>query len=144
MSATTSFQSEVLRHILLNEAIADLGDAAGMPAAATEGFVYICLLTQDPGEAGSIVNEATFGGYARVAVPRGATGWIESGGQIQNISEVDFVQCTDGSETITHFGICKSLTGDDMIFNNILPSPAMVFIEILIRMEVGQLAVNMD
>ena len=80
MGATNSFESEVLRHILLNEAIADIGDAGGLLPSAVDGDVFICLLTGDPGEAGDITNEASWGGYAKVAVPRGAAGWSETNG----------------------------------------------------------------
>ncbi|RLE00378.1 MAG: hypothetical protein DRJ13_08665, partial [Bacteroidetes bacterium] len=108
MGATNSFESEVLRHILLNEAITNLGDAGGLLPSVVPGDVYICLLSQDPGEAGDITNEAAWGGYTRVAVPRGGTGWTEANGQARNFADVNFPECTGGSETDTHFGICKT------------------------------------
>lgn len=129
---------------MLNEAITELGDAGGLLPSVVEGNVYICLLSQDPGEAGAITNEATYGAYARIAVPRGATGWVEAAGQIQNINDLDFPECTGGSETLTHFGICKTLTGDDMIFHGDLPYPFMVSMELQPRYPVGQLAINMN
>jgi len=144
MGATNSFESEVLRHILLNEAIPDLGDVAGLPAAATEGDVYICLLSLDPGEAGDITNEATWGGYARVAVPRGAAGWSEANGVARNFANINFPECTGGSETDTHFGICKTLAGDDMILHSNLPSPLLMSIEVQPQFGPNALEVNLD
>ena len=144
MGATNSFKSEVLRHILLNEAITDLGDAGGLLPSVADGSVYICLLSQDPGDAGDITNEATFGGYARVAVARGAGGWSVADGRALNVANIDFPECTGDSEDLTHFGICKTLAGDDMIYHGALPAQAMVAIEVELRFEPNYLAVNLD
>jgi hypothetical protein len=144
MGATNSFESEVLRLILLNEAIADLGDAAGVQPSAADGNVYICLLTQDPGEDGDITNEAAWGGYARAAVPRGAAGWSEANGKALNFANINFPECTGGSETDTHFGICKTPTGDDMVFHGELPGPLLVSIEVQPQFGPNALAINLD
>jgi len=144
MGATNSFESEVLRHILLNEAIADIGDAGGLLPSAVDGDVFICLLTGDPGEAGDITNEASWGGYARVAVPRGAAGWSETNGQARNFADINFPECTGGSETDTHFGICKTLTGDDMIWHSDLPGPLNMSIEVQPQFGPNTLAINLD
>jgi hypothetical protein len=144
MSATNSFESEVLRHILLNEAILNLGDAGGLLPSVAAGSVYIALFTQGPGEAGSIVNESAFGGYARVAVARGGAGWTEANGQALNAAIISFPICTSGSETITHFGICKTLAGDDLILKAELPSPGLVSIDVQIQFAISTLAVNLD
>lgn len=144
MSATTSFQSEVLRHILLNEAIPNIGDAGGLLPSVIAGNVYIALLTQDPGEAGSIVNESSYGGYVRKAVARGAAEWMEANGQIKNINAQAFVECTGGSEDITHFGLCKTLAGDDMFFHAEFPTPFSVSIEVQPRFDVNTFVVNLD
>jgi len=74
MGATNSFESEVLRHIFLNEDIADIGDAGGLLQSIADGNLYVALLTVDPGEAGAITNEAAYTSYARIAVPRTAAG----------------------------------------------------------------------
>lgn len=144
MSATTSFQSEVVRHIFLNEPITDIGDVGGLLPSVAAGNLYACLLTTAPGEAGDLTNEAAYGGYARVAIPRGGAGWTEANGQIRNFADVNFPECTGGSETDTHFGICKSLAGDDMIYHGQLPSPAPVFIEVQPRFGPNTLEVNLD
>jgi hypothetical protein len=144
MGATNSFESEVLRHILLNEAITDIGDAGGLLPSVAPGDVFICLLTNNPGEPGDITNEAAYGGYARVAVPRGGTGWTETNGQARNFANVNFPECTGGSETDTHFGICKTLTGDDMIYLGELPSPLLMSIEVQPQFGPNTLIVNLD
>jgi hypothetical protein len=144
MSATSSFETEVLRHILLNEAIADLGDAAGVLPSAVDGNVYVALLTQNPGEDGAITNEATYTGYARVAVPRGAAGWSEVNGEARNVAAITFPECTGGSDTILYFALCKTLTGDDMILYEALPAPALVSLEVELQFDIDTLAIKFD
>ncbi len=145
MGATNSFESEVLRHILLNEAIPNIGDAGGLLPSVLAGNVYICLLTLDPGEPGSIVNEATYDGYVRKAVARGAAEWVEADGQVKNINAQAFVECTGGSDTITHFGLCKTLAGDDMFFKGEFPGGGFdVSIEVQPQFDVNTLIVNLD
>lgn len=145
MSATTSFQSEVLRHILLNESLLGLGDTAGLLPSAAAGDVFVCLLSQAPGEAGDLTNEAAWGGYARVAVPRSAAGWTENNaGQARNFAAVNFPECTGGVETDLYFGICKTLAGDDMIYHGELPEPAFVSIEVQPQFGPNTLEINLD
>jgi len=143
MSATNSFESEVLRHILMNEPIANIGNVTGLPASSTAGYVYICLLKLSPGEDGSLVNEAEYSGYARVPVARGSGGWSEANGLIQNIANITFPECTGGSEDITYFGICKTATGDDLIFyDECIPFP--VSQEMQPQFQIGQLAIKLE
>lgn len=144
MGATNSFESLILRLILLNEAIPNLGDAIGIIPSTVDGNVYVCLLTQDPGEPGDLTNEAAWGGYARVAVPRDATGWSEANGQARNFANINFPECTGGSETDTHFGICMTPTGDDMILHSNLPSPLLMAIEVQPQFGPNTLEVNYD
>jgi hypothetical protein len=144
MGATNSFESEVLRHILLNEAITNLGDAGGLLPSVVAGSVYIALLSQDPGEAGDLTNEALYVGYVRKDVARGGVEWSEADGQIRNVNAQAFVECTGGSETITHFGLCKTLAGDDMFFHAAFPSPFDVSIEVQPQFDINTFVVNLD
>lgn len=143
MSATKGFQSEVVRHILLNETIANIGDTTGLPASAADGDLYLCLLKQDPGEDGDLTNEATYGGYARIAISR-TDGWTEVDGYAYNAANATFPECTSGSEDLTHFGVCKTLAGDDMMFHGELPAPFPISQEMQPRYEPGQLAIRLD
>lgn len=66
----------IMNHYFLNSAITLIGDATGLPAAATVGSLYVSLHTADPGVAGDqSTNEATYTSYARVAVARTTGGW---------------------------------------------------------------------
>lgn len=144
MSATLSFQSALIRLILLNEQIMHLGDFDGILGSSTAGSVYICLLTQAPGEAGDLTNEATYGGYARLAIARGAGGWTEVDGRAVNAAVATFAACTSGAEDITHFGVCMSAASDDMMFYGELPNKFPVSAEVQPSFEIGQLAIELD
>ena len=80
-------------------------------AGATQ---YLALFTADPGETASLASEATYTGYARVAVARTGGGWTVSGNQVSNTATVQFGECTAGSATVTHFsvGLLASGAGD--------------------------------
>jgi hypothetical protein len=111
MSMSNQFETDFLNLVFKNQAATGIGDASGLLASATSGSLYVSLHTSDPGEAGDqSTNEATFGGYARVAVPRGA-GWTVSSPSATNSADINFPACTSGNNTITHFGIGTSSSG---------------------------------
>lgn len=126
MGATKLFEKQMLRHIFYNDGIPNIGDDVGLKPSDTLGVVFVALFTSDPGENGDITNEATFGGYERVSVPRGSGSWVEQDGKIYNRNDILFPECSSGSETITHFGICKSKTGNDVIYSGELRAKAMI------------------
>jgi hypothetical protein len=68
--------------------------------------VYLALFTADPTDTGSMANEATYTGYARKAITFGAA----SARAITQNAQVDFDPCSGGSNTITHWGLCTSVT----------------------------------
>jgi len=116
-SKTDAFEVAILAHIFHNTAIANIGDAAGLPVAATEGNLYVALFTTTPTES-TAGTEATFTGYARQPVPRnsGGTGWKITGSTINNDAVISFGPCTGGSETILGLGIMTAVTGGDLLY----------------------------
>lgn len=131
---TTAYQSESMRHLFLNEAVPDIGDVGGLQPSVVDGDFFIALFTGDPGESGSIVNEATFTGYSRIPVPRGSVGWNEYLGKINNLNSIQYQENTGGENIITHYAIMKDLTGTDMIArgtlseeSNIIPGQRFQF-----------------
>lgn len=112
MSMTNAAEAALLDLLFLNTDWANIGDAAGLQNSATAGSFYISLHTADPGEAGTqSTSEASYTGYARVAVNRTAGGWTRTVSTIANTALVQFAQCTGGSATVTHFGIGTDSTG---------------------------------
>ncbi|MEQ1888907.1 MAG: hypothetical protein ABL951_06970 [Alphaproteobacteria bacterium] len=112
MSATNAFETDLLKLIFQNIALANIGDASGLQPSAAAGSFWISLHTADPGEAGDQgTSEATYTGYARVAVARTTGGFTVSGNQVSNAAIVAFGTCTAGSNSITHFGVGSSSSG---------------------------------
>lgn len=116
MSASNDFETAILALILCNTNIANLGDATGVRGSSTAGSVYVALHTADPGESGTqSTSEASYTGYARVAVARSTAGWTVASGAFQNAAAINFPTCTAGTNTLTHFSIGTSSSGAGMI-----------------------------
>ena len=117
MSATNAFETAILNLVFANANAANIGDATGLRGSTTAGSFFISLHTADPGEAGSqTTSEATYTGYARIAVARSGSGWTVSGNSATNAAIITFGACTGGTNTITHFGIGSDLSGTGNLF----------------------------
>lgn len=116
MSKGNTFENELLALIFNNTDIADIGDATGLRGSSTAGSLYVALHTANPDETGTAsTSEATYGGYARVAVARSGGGWTVSGNTVSNTSAINFPACTSGSNTITHFSVTTASSGSSKI-----------------------------
>ena len=112
MSMSNSMEQALLEHIFQNLAITLIGDAAGLLPSAVAGNLFVSLHTGDPGEAGDqTTSEATYTGYARVAVVRSAAGWTIAAPTVSNAAAVTFPAATGGSSTVTFVGIGASTSG---------------------------------
>ena len=115
MSASNTFESDLMLLVFNNTNIANIGDATGLRGSTTVGSLFVALHTADPGEAGNqSTNEAAYTGYARQAVPRSVAGFTVSGTnptQIANAANVDFPASTAGTPVITHFSIGYQVSG---------------------------------
>lgn len=146
MSATNAFETALLALYFNNTDHANVGDAAGLQNSTAAGSFYISLHTADPGEAGSqTTSEATYTGYARVAVARSGAGWTVSGGNASNAAAVTFGACTAGTNTITHFGIGSDASGvGNLFFKGALGASLAVSSGITPSFAIGDLDVNLD
>lgn len=116
MSASNAFENSLLLLVFNNTNIADIGDATGLRGSSAAGSLYVSLHTGDPGEAGTqATSEATYTGYARVAVARSGAGFTVSGANVSNAAAVGFGPCTAGTNTITHFGIGVASSGSTVL-----------------------------
>lgn len=116
MSMTTAHAENLLKLYFQNVDHANIGDAGGLQNSVAAGQFHISLHTADPGETGNqTTNEATYTGYARVAVDRSSGEWAVSSGSdpatVDNVFAIDFDPCTAGSNTITHFGVGTAASG---------------------------------
>lgn len=106
MAKSSSFSNGLMLLLFNNTALAKVGDASGLQPAGTVGSLYVGLHTADPTAGGDQTSsEATFTGYARVAVARSGAGWTVAGAQVSNTAAVVFGLCAAGSNTLTHFSI---------------------------------------
>lgn len=149
MSASNAFEAACLQLLFNNTAIANYGDAAGILGSTAAGSLYVALHTADPGEAGAQnTTEATYTGYARVAVARSGAGWTISGTaptQAANTAIVTFGLCTAGSETITHFSVGRDLAGAGQILvSGVLNASLAVSAGITPSFAVGVLVATLD
>lgn len=109
MPKSTQTANDVLGLVLKGTAWADIAENDASSPATN---IYIRLHTGalaagDPGN----TNEATYGGYAALAVTRGA-GWAApASGASSNAALAQFAECTSGSNTITHVSLNKAATG---------------------------------
>lgn len=113
MSKSDTFENDLVLHIFQNVAIANIGDAAGLPASAAAGSLYWSIYTADPGEVGTAVtNETAYTGYARVARARSSVGFTVTGNSVSPPANVDFPECTAApGGNITHMGIVNTASG---------------------------------
>lgn len=109
MSKGNTFEADLIALIFNATPIANLADNAGTSPLTS---LHVSLHTADPGEGGAQnTSEATYGGYARVAVARSGAGWTVSGGSVSNAALVQFPQCASGSSTVTHVGVGTASSG---------------------------------
>lgn len=115
MSKSNTFENDLLLLVFNNTNISLIGDATGLRGSTAAGSLYVALHTADPGEAGvQNTTEATYTGYARVAVARAGGSWAVSGSaptQVVPVAAISFGACTAGTNTITHFSIGTDVSG---------------------------------
>lgn len=146
MSMTNAAEAALLDLLFLNVDWANIGDAAGLQNSATAGSFYISLHTSDPGEAGNqSTNEASYTGYARIAIARTAGGWTRSVSTISNTALAQFAQCTGGSATVTHFGVGTDLSGaGNLLLKGALTSSLAISSGIQPQFAAGALTATVD
>lgn len=113
MSKGNTFENDLMKLFFQGTAIANLADNA---VTAPNTSLFVSLHTADPGEAGSqTTSEASYTGYARVAVARTSVGWTVTNNSVTNAAAITFPQCTGGSNTISHFAVGTASTGTGKI-----------------------------
>ena len=146
MSMTNAAEAALLDLVFLNTDWANIGDAAGLQNSAAAGSFWISLHTADPAETGTqSTSEASYTGYARVAVNRTAGGWTRSTSTVSNTALVQFAQCTAGSSTVTHFGIGTDSTGaGKLVFKGALTASLSISAGIQPQFAASRLTVTVD
>ena len=123
MSKSNAFENSLLKLIFNATAIANLADNA---ATSPLTNLYVSLHTADPGEAGDqSTSEATYTGYARVAVLRTSGGWTVTNNSVSPVANIDFANCTGGTNTITYFGVGTASSGAGVLYYSGTVSPSI-------------------
>lgn len=152
MSKSNLFENELLLGLFNNQAIPNIGDVGGIRASVTTGSLYVALHTADPGEAGNqSTSEATYTGYARVAVARTVGGFTVSGNQVTNAADITFGTATAGTpQTVTHWSIGKESSGTTAILYkgtlrvNGVETGLVINVGVAPRFIAGSLQINED
>lgn len=127
MSKTNTWETGLLELLFTNTTFSGVGDATGLPGAATAGSLYFSLHTADPGETGDqTTNEVTYTSYARVAVARSGSGWTVTGDAVAVDANVTFPAGTGGSGTATHWGLGSASSGAGKLLYKGSISPTIV------------------
>lgn len=112
------FESDILSLLLTATAISQVADNASSSALTA---TWASLHTADPGETGTQgTNEATYGGYTRIAVTRSTAGWVVSSGSASPVAAITFPEANSTStSTLTHFGIglASASTGGKLFYS---------------------------
>lgn len=139
-------ETALLNLLFGNTAWANVGDASGLQPSAADGNFYIALHTADPGEAGNqTTSEATYTGYARVAVPRDNTGFTVSGDSVSNAAQVAFGECSSGGDVLTYFSIGTASSGTgQIIVSGALSASRTISAGITPQYAIGQLSASVN
>jgi hypothetical protein len=123
MSKSNAFENSLLKLIFNATAIANLADNA---ASSPLTNLYVSLHTADPGEAGDqSTSEATYTSYARVAVLRTSGGWTVTNNSVSPVANIDFANCTAGTNTITYFGVGTAASGAGVLYYSGTVTPSI-------------------
>jgi hypothetical protein len=111
-------------------------DAASSPFTSA----HVSLHTADPVSGNQSTSAAAYTSYARQAVPREVGSFDDglSDGEILNDAEIAFPSASGGTETLTHAGIGRDLSGTGLLFASAaLVSPLGVATGVQPRFAVG-------
>lgn len=148
MSKGNTFENDLLLLIFNNTNCALVGDATGLRGSSTAGSLYVSLHTADVAEGGAqTANEATYTGYARIAVARSSAGWTVTANAVTNAATIGDAtwDCTAGSNTITHFAVGTDSSGaGKVLYKGALSASLAVSAGITPQFAAGELDITED
>lgn len=139
-----TFFNLLLQLLLQNVTLPNFGDATGLRGTIVAGSLYVGLATGDPGIGGSqLTNETTYGGYARQAIARSASGFSVSGLVGSNLNVITYPIAASGSDTIQYAVVGTELTGAGLVVARCpLVNPFGVTAGVTPRFAVGDLSIT--
>lgn len=133
MSMSNQTENDILKAILVGTD----------PAWRASANSYVALFTADPTESGAFTNEATYTGYARVALTK-ASAWTDGGSTFTNANIIEFPLCTAGANTVTHYAICTLSTDGQIVTSGALNASLNISAGIKPQFSAGSLQVVAD
>ena len=115
MSALNAFETALLQLLFNNTALANIGDATGLPATATAGSTQLALATATLSDATTdmTTTEVAYTGYARPTQARSGAGWTVAGDTVDNAALIQFGNMTAGGpQTVTYMSLGFISTGN--------------------------------
>lgn len=109
----TTTANDIIKLYLTATAIANIADNA---ASSPNTNTFVSLHTASPSGAGQTTSEAAYTSYGRATVARSGSGWTVSTNTAALASLLSFTAATGGSETETHFGVGKSVSGTGVLW----------------------------
>lgn len=126
MPKSTALNNGLLNLIFQGTTITGIAQNA---ATAPNTSLYVALHTASPAVGGSqSTSEATYTGYARVAVARTSSGFTTAtAASVNPVASITFPAATGGTETETFFSIGTAATGAGTVlyFGSISPTIAV-------------------
>ena len=114
------------------------------PSYRSGATQYLALFTADPTESASLAAEATYTGYARVALTK-ASAWTGTSSPFTNAALVQFGACIAGTNAITHFAVVDTASGAvAMMISGALSSTLNVSSGIQPQFAIGALSISAD
>ncbi len=114
MSKSNALETGYLGLLFNATAIADIAEN---DASAPLANLFAALHSLWPAEgAAQNSNEMVYGGYARVQIARTSGGFTVSGSNVNPVANVDFPQCSSGSDTARFFSIGSLVSGAGVIY----------------------------
>lgn len=121
MPKNAAFDNSLLLLIFNATTIASIANNASSSPLTN---LYVSLHTADPTTSGNQTSsEATYTGYARVAVARTSAGWTVTANSVSPAATISFPACTGGTNTITNWAVGSASTGTGSILYSGTVSP---------------------
>jgi len=130
-SMVNDFENVLALLLFNNTAIANIGDATGLPGSASPGSTQLALATSALADTDTLLTatEVAYTGYARPTQARSSAGWTIAADTASNAALIQFGEMTAGGpDTVVHLGLGLLATGNvlrlhqdltaDLIVNN--------------------------
>lgn len=142
MAKSDTWENKLLDLVFTNADATLIGDAGGLLQSATAGSFYVSLWVGDPLDTGAGGAEATYTGYARVAVARSVAAWTVTAQQVVNDAAITFGACTAGTDTVTHAGIHTAVSGGEFLYHGALDASLAISSGITPEIAAGSLTID--